>query len=290
MANMNIFGKDWTDLIFKGRNKQYGAYELRRKSGKHTLLALILGVFFIGLAFGSKVLYDQYGADLFAKNKPDDEGIEIDVIELPIEDVEPPVEEVEEPEPEPEPEPADAQKNVQDEKQFTETEVKKDEEVDKSKEQKTSQEEFDDNTTSGRENSEGDTDKGALKSDGKQTGKAEEASEGLGTGDQASDNKIYRFVQQKAEPMNGEVSFRKDFMRKFKSPEVPSNVKQVSITLRFVVEKDGSLTDIKFLDNKYGVGDEAVRVLKSMPKWKPAMQGGNVVRSSFTWKITLAIN
>lgn len=290
MANMNIFGKDWMDLIFKGRNKQYGAYELRQKSSRNTLLALILGVFFIGLAFGSKVLYDQFGADLFAKKDPDDQGITAIEIELPIEEPEPPVEEVEEPEPEPEPEPADAQKNVQDEKQFTETEVKKDEEVDKSKEQKTSQEDFDDNTTSGRENSEGDKDKGALKSDGKQTGKAEEASEGLGTGDQASDNKIYRFVQQKADPMNGMENFRRDFSRKFRTPDVPSNVKQVSIKLRFVVEKDGSLTDIKALDNKYGVGDEAIRVLKSMPKWKPAMQGGNVVRSSFTWTITLAVN
>ena len=289
MANMNIFGKDWTDLIFKGRNKKYGAYDLRKKSGKNTLLALILGVFFMTLAFGSKVIYDQYGAVLFPK-KHDDAGITAVEIELPIEEPEPPVEEVEEPEPEPEPEPADAQKNVQDEKQFTETEVKKDEEVDKSKEQKTAQEDFDDNTTSGREDSEGDKDKGALKSDGKQTGKAEEASEGLGTGDQASDNKIYRFVQQKAAPTNGMDNFRRDFSRKFRTPDVPSSVKQVSITLRFVVEKDGSLTDIKALDNKYGVGDEAIRVLKSMPKWTPAKQGGNVVRSSFTWKITLAVN
>lgn len=292
MANMNIFGKDWMDLIFKGRNKQYGAYELRKKSGKHTLLALILGVFFIGLAFGSKLLYDQYG-DLIAKKKTNNEIIEVIEV-MPFEEVEPPVEEIiEEPEPPepPEEEPAGASKNVQDELEFKEVEVKEDDKV--INELKTSQDDFDDETTSGQKDQEGDKEDGDLKDEkNSNTGNASKGSQGNDRSDKFSEdpNKIYRFVQQKAEPMNGEVSFRKDFMRKFKTPEVPSNVKQVSITLRFVVEKDGSLTDIKFLDNKYGVGDEAVRVLKSMPKWKPAMQGGNVVRSSFTWKITLAIN
>lgn len=290
MANMNIFGKDWMDMIFKGRNKEYGAYELRKKSGRHTLLALFLGVFFIGLAFGSKVLYDQFG-DMIAKKKADVEEIKAIEVELPVEDPEPPVEEVPEPEPEPEPEPADAQKNVQDEKQFTETEVKKDEEIDKSKEQKTSQDDFDDNTTSGREDSEGDKDKGNLKSEGDQTGKAEEKSEGKGTGDQASDeNKIYHRTSQKAEPKNGMNSFFSEFKRKFRNLDMPSNVKTVSIRLKFVVEKDGSLSNIQALDNKYGVGDEAIRVLKSMPNWKPAQHNGKTVRSSFRLPIKMQVN
>lgn len=292
MANMNIFGKDWMDLIFKGRNKEYGAYELRKKSNKHTLLALILGTLFMGLAFGSKLVYDRIDSQLSERKKANDETIEVIEVVMPIEDVEPPVEEIiEEPEPEPEPEPAGASKSVQDEVEFKEIEVKEDDKV--TNELKTSQEDFDDETTSGQLTQEGDKEDGDLKDDGKNTGLASKGSEGSDRSDTFTDkpdNTIYRFVQQKAEPMNGEQSFQRDFSRKFRPPDVPSNVNQVSITLRFVVEKDGSLTDIKALDNKYGVGDEAIRVLRTMPKWKPAKQGGNVVRSSFTWRITLAVN
>lgn len=292
MANMNIFGKDWMDLIFKGRNKQYGAYELRKKSGKHTLLALILGVFFIGLAFGSKLLYDQYG-DLIAKKKTNNEIIEVIEV-MPFEEVEPPVEEIiEEPEPPepPEEEPAGASKNVQDELEFKEVEVKEDDKV--INELKTSQDDFDDETTSGQKDQEGDKEDGDLKDEkNSNTGNASKGSQGNDRSDKFSEdpNRIYTAVQQKAKPASGMDRFRRDFANKFNSPDIPSNVKKVSIKLRFVVEKDGSLTDIRVADNKYGVGDEAQRVLKSMPKWEPAKHNGKVVRSNFSWTITLAVN
>lgn len=56
----------------------------------------------------------------------------------------------------------------------------------------------------------------------------------------------------------------------------------------FVVEKDGSLTDIKILkDIGYGTGKEAVRVLKLSPNWKPAELNGKKVRCSYSLPITL---
>jgi protein TonB len=57
------------------------------------------------------------------------------------------------------------------------------------------------------------------------------------------------------------------------------------------VEKDGSLTDIKILrDIGSGCGEEAIRVVKSMPKWKAAKQRGKAVRMQFNLpvKFTLA--
>lgn len=294
MANMNIFGKDWMDMIFKGRNKEYGAYELRKKSTRHTFLAMILGFLFIGLAFGSKYAYDQFG-DLITQTKDNDEGIE--VIEIvtppPIEETEPEIEEIiEEPEPPepPEEEPAGASKNVIDEKELKDITVKKDDEV--KNELKTSQDDFDDNTTSGQKDQKGDKEDGDLKNDGSNTGDASKGSQGNDRSDKFSEdpNRIYTAVQQKAKPASGMDRFRRDFANKFNSPDIPSNVKKVSIKLRFVVEKDGSLTDIRVADNKYGVGDEAVRVLKSMPKWEPAKHNGKVVRSNFSWTITLAVN
>lgn len=60
------------------------------------------------------------------------------------------------------------------------------------------------------------------------------------------------------------------------------------IILQFVVEKDGSLTNIEILrDLKYGTGEEAVRMLKNSPKWEPAIQNGRPVRTQFTLPIQL---
>jgi len=290
MANINLFGKDWRNIVFEGRNKAYGAYKLREENPKTTLLALLLGVVCIGLAFGGSVAYKSLFGEKFNK-KVNDANVEVTEIVLPeLPEPEPPVEEVkEEPIPEPEPEVADASKSVQEEVKFLETEVKKDEEV--KNEQKTAQKDFDDTKTSGREDREADKD-GDTKFDGKQTGGADKGSQGTGTGEKFSDdeNKVWGFVQQKAAPNEGMQKFMNNFVRKFNAPDVGGNVKQIKIRLKFTVEKDGSFTDLQVLDDKQGAGKEAMRVLKSMPKWKPAQHNGKTVRSKFTLPITINVN
>lgn len=290
MANINLFGKDWRNIVFEGRNKAYGAYKLREENPKTTLLALLLGVVCIGLAFGGSVAYKSLFGEKFNK-KVNDANVEVTEIVLPeLPAPEPPVEEVkEEPIPEPEPEVADASKSVQEEVKFLETEVKKDEEV--KNEQKTAQKDFDDTKTSGREDREADKD-GDTKFDGKQTGGADKGSQGTGTGEKFSDdeNKVWGFVQQKAAPNEGMQKFMNNFVRKFNAPDVGGNVKQIKIRLKFTVEKDGSFTDLQVLDDKQGAGKEAMRVLKSMPKWKPAQHNGKTVRSKFTLPITINVN
>ena len=70
---------------------------------------------------------------------------------------------------------------------------------------------------------------------------------------------------------------------------------QREMTLRvfvsFVVEKDGSMSDIKVVkDPGYGMGDEAIRVLKSIKtKWKPGIKNGKPVRTAYSLPITLNI-
>jgi len=291
MANINLFGKDWTNIVFEGRNKAYGAYKLRQENPKTTLLALLLGVVCIGLAFGGSIAYKSVFGDKFDGSKNDEE-VSITEIELPeLPEPEPPVEEIkEEPIPEPEPEVADASKSVQEEVKFLETEVKKDNEV--KNEQKTTQKDIDDTKTSGREDREADK-SGDFKSDGAQTGGADKGSKGTGTGDKKSDdeNKVWGFVQKKAAPVEGLDSFYKNYGRKFNAPEVGGSVQEISVRLKFVVEKDGSFTDIQISGaDPHGMGKEAIRVLKSMPKWKPAEHNGKTVRSSFTLPIKIRVN
>lgn len=290
MANINLFGKDWTNIVFEGRNKAYGAYKLRQENPKTTMLALLLGIVCIGLAFGGSVAYKSVFGDKFDGTKNDEE-VSVTEIELPpLPEPEPPVEEIKE-EPIPEPEkPADASKSVQEEVKFLETEVKKDKDV--KDEQKTSQKDFDDTKTSGREDREADKD-GDFKSKGEQTGGAEKGSKGTGKGDQKSDedNKVWGFVQKKASPTEGMEAFYKSYIRKFNAPDVGGNVQEISVLLKFVVEKDGSFTDIQIAGpDPHNIGKEAIRVLKAMPKWKPAEHNGKTVRSSFKLPIKLRVN
>ncbi|UUV21693.1 energy transducer TonB [Paenimyroides aestuarii] len=294
MANINLFGKDWTNIVFEGRNKAYGAYKLRQENPKTTLLALLLGVVCIGLAFGGSLAYKSIFGEVFNKKK-DESGVEILDVQLPeLPEPEEPIEEIKE-EPIVEPpkeEPADASKSVQDEKKFTEMDVKKDNEV--KKEEQKSQKEFNDDTQSGREDRKGDNE-GDFKSKGEQTGGADKGSKGDGKGDKFSEeenpNKVHTFVQKKAAPNEGLQGFFNNFIRKFNAPDVGGNVKEISVRLKFVVEKDGSFTDIQIAGaDPHNIGKEAIRVLKSMPKWKPAEHNGKTVRSSFTLPIKVRVN
>ena len=61
------------------------------------------------------------------------------------------------------------------------------------------------------------------------------------------------------------------------------------VFVTFVVEKDGSISDIKVIrDMGYGTGKEAIRVIKSCPvKWNPGEQNGKKVRMLFSLPIKL---
>ena len=290
MAKMNLFGKGWTNIVFEGRNKAYGAYKLREESPRTTMMALLLGIVCVGLTFGGSAAFTAVFGERIDRTS-DEDGIEVLDIEFPelpepIEEI--PIEEepiIEPPQPE-----ADASRSVQEEKKFTEMDVKEDEQV--KKEDITSQEEFTDEIQSGRETSEADPD-GEFKTEGQQTGKADPGSVGTGKGDNFSDeeNKVYNFVSQKAVPNEGLERFYRNYGNRFNAPDISGNVNEISLRLRFVVEKDGSFTDIKVVGpDPHGAGREAMRVLRSMPKWKPAQHNGKTVRSSFTLPIKIRVN
>jgi protein TonB len=64
-----------------------------------------------------------------------------------------------------------------------------------------------------------------------------------------------------------------------------------TVSIQFVIEKDGSLTNIKIVrDIGGGCGEELVRIFKSMPKWKPAMQRGKPVRNQFGKNVKFSLS
>ena len=102
--------------------------------------------------------------------------------------------------------------------------------------------------------------------------------------------KIHLFVEQKAEPKEGIAAFYKDFVDAFQIPNLPDSVDEINLRLRFVVEKDGTFSDVKVINDQLGIGKEAIQTLQSMPAWNPAKRKGKAVRSNFTLPIKVRVN
>lgn len=94
-------------------------------------------------------------------------------------------------------------------------------------------------------------------------------------------------ISEKPEFEGGNEAFYKYVGQHFKVPDVP-NLKG-TIYIAFVVEKDGSLTDIKCLrDIGFETGKEAIRVINASPKWKPATLDGKPVKCSYQLPIMIS--
>jgi hypothetical protein len=105
---------------------------------------------------------------------------------------------------------------------------------------------------------------------------------------QKGENEVYNTagLTEKPEFPGGISEFYKFVGNNFKTPEQPNLNGKVYIT--FIIEKDGSLSDIKNLrDIGYGTGEEAIRVLKICPKWIPGKMNGVSVRVMYSLPITL---
>lgn len=62
------------------------------------------------------------------------------------------------------------------------------------------------------------------------------------------------------------------------------------VVLTFVVERDGSIVDIKIKEASYSdLNEEAIRVVEAMPKWKPGKHKGKTVRVKYTIPINFKL-
>lgn len=107
------------------------------------------------------------------------------------------------------------------------------------------------------------------------------------------DNTLYSFVSMKTPPTHpgGIEKFYKfiDDNKKY-PPLAKENNIQGNVFVSFIVEKDGSLTDIKIARKLgYGTDEEAVRVLKLSRRWNPGMQNGKPVRVKYNIPVKFSL-
>lgn len=103
------------------------------------------------------------------------------------------------------------------------------------------------------------------------------------------EEEICKDVDEKANPYEGMALFSKIFLSKFDTSNISSPTGQLLVRLVFVVEKDGTLSNVDVIDDKHNLIDQAKRTLLRMPKWKPAKKNGVVVRSRFNWPINIRV-
>ena len=101
--------------------------------------------------------------------------------------------------------------------------------------------------------------------------------------EEVDDDRIFDVVEENAQFPGGDEACIKWLRDHIKYPSIcQEQGVQGRVIVAFVVNKDGSIVDVKVLRSPdQHLSDEAVRVVKQMPKWKPARQGNRSVRSRF---------
>ena len=254
---IDLLGKKWLDIVFEGRNKSYGAYDLRKQNNKTNLKALGIGAVVFAIAVATPIIADFISSVTAAT----DEGLHdrITAVKLPPKEEKP----KEDLKPPPPPKPKE------DVVKFVKPVVAKKDEV---TEEPPKVEDIKDKNL-GKEDIKGDKDAPLT---------VEPPGNGPPQNDVVEDNTIYNSAGIEVQPgfPGGMPKWYSFLKNNFSPPEEPGLKGKVVVS--FVVEKDGSLTDIKVLkDIGYGSGKEAERVLRKGPKWTPAEQNGRKVRCAF---------
>lgn len=102
------------------------------------------------------------------------------------------------------------------------------------------------------------------------------------------DDAVYSIVSEQPSFPGGMQEMMKFISENRKYPaEAKAKDIHGKVIVAFVVERDGSLSDVKIRRGiGYGCDEEAIRVIKSMPKWTPGKQNGKAVRVSFMLPVT----
>jgi len=262
------------DLIFEGRNKEYGAYFLRQIYGKTARTSALIGVAVVTLGLVGPMLYSKY--------KPLEEKKKV-TLANPMDVPPPPMDETQPPPPPPPPPPPEAPKPVSTTK-FLPPEIKPDEEV-KQEEPPPTQETLKDAQASS-ETVVGDPNATEVVIDpneGKAKVEVVEVKPVI--------EEIFTVVEQQASFPGGTEALAKFLTKNLKyPPEAQRANVQGKVFMSFVVSPDGSISDVNVMKGLgFGCDQEATRVVKSMPKWAPGKQSGRAVKSRFTLPITFQL-
>ncbi len=273
MENSNVANSSMDDIVFEDRNKSYGAYQLRKDYTKNFGIAMVGASIFVALIIFSPDIYG-FVSNLFgAKDKIEDdkmEVVEVMMEDIPLDPETPPPPVVEIPPPQVEM------------IRFLPPEIKPDNEV-KKEEIPPSQEELDEKKNIGSENQEGDTSLNVM---------IEDAPKGNQVVEDAGDDEVYASVEEPAEFPGGTAAMSKFINKHFVYP--PGAVRkdiQGKVHVYFEVDKAGKVSNVRIMKGiDKECDEEALRLVKMFPDWKPAKMNGRTVKQKMTVPIKFTLS
>lgn len=276
MSKLNIYENSWINLVFENRNKEYGAYHLRQENTKTSFLALFMGVSLLTLAISIPMVYNYLNPEhKILTLLPDSPPVVVTSYDTYVP-------------PQTKPEEAampEATKPIT-ENINTDTQLINPEIVHADAATQKEIATNDELKNTGTDN--------VVSTSGTGVG----TSTSTGTGMEASspgitENTIITSSELDKMPEfpGGINKFYSYVGNNFEKPELDSDA-MIRVSVSFVIEKDGSMTDIRVLkDPGYGLGREAIRVLKSLKtKWSPGILDGKPVRTAYNLPITIQPN
>ena len=275
MAKIDLIDNGWVDLVFEGKNHSYGAYQLRKNTGKRNVMAILV-MFAIGVAIAAFVAIKGVVENAMKQ----DVAIEADVeLAKLAEKKEAKVEKKEEPKLEK----IEVEK-VKSSVKFVPPVIKKDSEVKPEEELKSQEELNKTNTAIGAFD---------VKGNDEAAGEVLKAKEVIAQPEppKEEETKVFDVVEQMPSFPGGPSALMQYLSSNIKYPVVAEeNGVQGRVVCTFVVERDGSITDVRVIKSvDPSLDKEAVRVVKSMPKWIPGKQNGSAVRVKYTVPVTFRL-
>jgi protein TonB len=262
-----ILETDYLDLLFEGRNKKYGSYELRKNYPKRALRSLFVLVA-LALAIGSYAIISNIKGKEPVKPAPIVKEITL-VEPPPIDPKKPP----------PPPPPSEPPPPVKPTVKFTPPVIKKDEEV--KEEEKPAEVEELKEAAAGLTTQEGDP-------DGIDPGIIDNPGDGTGVVEAAPKEEIFTYVEQMPSPAYDHNEF---LAKNLRYPEFArQNNIQGRVMVRFLVSETGEISEVSVVRGiGGGCDEEAKRVVSKFPKWNPGKQNGRPVKVWFTLPINFVL-
>jgi len=266
-----ILTADILDIIFDGKNKQYGAYDLRKTYNSRLKNAVIITISLVLLAFLGTIL-----SDYISKNsKVEIEVLDTQMAEVKKNDAPPP--------PPPPPPPKAPPPPEINQVKFTPPKIVKDEEV---KEDEKIEEIKEDQVISTK----------TVESDNKNAivapveDKGTQVVEAPKTDDE---DKIFTKVENEAQFPGGTAAWVRYLQKNLNANTPVDNGARsgtYQVIVKFIVSKDGSISDVQAeTKHGYGMEEEAIKIIKRGPKWTPALQNGRNVNAYRRQPITFVV-
>ena len=276
MSKIDLISGEWTELVFAGRNQAYGAYKLRQGTGKRNVISIIAVVCLIIACQVGLTIKKAADAEA-AKRAAMNQAVELSKLEQPKKA------EVKQKQVKVEPEKVVEQ--VKSSIKFTAPVIKKDSEVKPEDELKTQDQIMETKTAIGSFDVKGNDDVNG------EVLKAKEVIAQPEPPKHEEESKVFDVVEQMPSFPGGNGALLEYLASHVKYPVVAQeNGVQGRVIVSFVVERDGSITDVRVVRSvDPSLDREAARVVSSMPRWTPGKQNGSAVRVKYTVPVTFRL-